>query len=163
MNIKIKKDGYLIFKKIKVNCVFGKNGLKINKKEGDKATPKGKFTLGKLYYRADRIKKLKTSLIKKKIKKNMGWCHNANNSKYNKEIKHQNNKNSEKLYRKDQKYDLFLVINYNINPVVKGKGSAIFLHITKNNKPTNGCVATQKENLIKLLKEIKPKTKIIIG
>ena len=66
MNIKIKKDGYLIFKKIKVNCVFGKNGLKINKKEGDKATPKGKFTLGKLYYRADRIKKLKTSLIKKK-------------------------------------------------------------------------------------------------
>ena len=163
MNIKIKKNGYLIFKKFKVNCVFGKNGIRISKKEGDKATPKGEFTLGKLYYRADRIKNLKTSLIKKKIKKNMGWCHNPNNSKYNKEIEHKNNKNSEKLYRKDQKYDLILVINYNLNPVIKGKGSAIFLHLTKNNKSTNGCVAIQKENFLKLLKNIKSKTKIIIG
>ena len=87
MLIKIKKDGTLIYKNFRFRCVLGRSGIKKNKKEGDKATPKGIFSLGKLYYRSDRIKKIKTNLKCKVIKKNMGWCNNPNDEKYNREFK----------------------------------------------------------------------------
>ena len=163
MNIKIKKTGYLIFGTLKTRCSFGKSGIKLNKKEGDKATPKGKFSLGKLYYRKDRIKNLSSFLKKKIIKKNMGWCHNSKSKFYNKENIFSSTKNGERLHRKDYQYDLLIVINYNTNPNIQKKGSAIFLHLTKNFKPTNGCVAIKKKKFIKILKLINKKTKIIIG
>lgn len=162
MNIKIKKEGYLIFNKMKIRCCVGKSGTKVNKKEGDGATPRGKFSLGKLYYRKDRIKKLTTSLKKRIIKKNMGWCHNVNHSGYNRETNYFSRIYTEKLLRRDHIYDLLLVINYNVDPVIKGKGSAIFLHITKNYKPTKGCVAINMEDFLKILKVIKKTTKIVI-
>ena len=120
MNIKIKKNGYLIFGNMKIKCALGKAGTKLLKKEGDKSTPKGKFSVGKLYFRKDRIQKVKTSLKTKIIKKNMGWCHDANSKHYNKEVKFESIKTSERLFRSDQKYDLLLVINYNANPIIKG-------------------------------------------
>ena len=84
MLIKIKKNGVLIFKKFRFRCVLGKLGIKKNKKEGDKTTPRGIFSLGKLYYRSDRIKKIETRLKCKVIKKYMGWCNDPNDIKYNK-------------------------------------------------------------------------------
>tara|TARA_B100000029_G_C17492287_1_gene929555 strand:+ start:166 stop:651 length:486 start_codon:yes stop_codon:yes gene_type:complete len=161
MNIIIKK-GFLLYKDYKFKCSIGKKGIKKNKKEGDNATPQGIFSLGKFYYRNDRIKKIKTNLNSKKIKKNMGWCNDPKNIKYNKEVNRKKIKNSEKLFRKDHKYDAFIVINYNFNPVIKNKGSAIFLHLTKNYKPTAGCIAIKKNNFLKLIKVIKNKTKIKI-
>ena len=86
MLIKIKKNVVLIFKKFRFRCVLGKLGIKKNKKEGDKTTPQGIFSLGKLYYRADRIKKIDTYLKCEVIKKYMGWCNNPNDRKYNKEF-----------------------------------------------------------------------------
>ena len=86
MLIKIKKNGTLIFKKFQFKCVLGKSGIKKSKKEGDKSTPKGIFTLGKLYYRADRVNKIDTKLKSKIIKKYTGWCNNPNDKKYNKEF-----------------------------------------------------------------------------
>ena len=86
MLIKIKKNGTLIFKKFQFRCVLGKLGIKKNKKEGDKTTPRGTFSLGKLYYRSDRIKKIDTNLKCKVIKKYMGWGNNPNDRKYNKEF-----------------------------------------------------------------------------
>jgi len=163
MNIKIKKKRYLIIGKTIINCCIGKGGLKLSKKEGDKSTPKGKFSLGTLYFRKDRIKNLNTNIKKKIISKSMGWCHDINNKNYNKKVNYKNNKYSEKLYRKDHKYDLFLVINYNIKPTVPGKGSAIFLHLTKNYLSTNGCIAIKKEDFFKVLKKINKKSKIIIS
>ena len=162
MNIKIKKKGHLIFNKMKIRCCVGKSGTKVNKKEGDGATPRGKFSLGKLYYRKDRIKKLTTHLKKNIIKKNIGWCHNSNHRNYNRQMNYSSIASTEKLYRKDHKYDLILVINYNSNPIIKGKGSAIFLHITKNYNPTAGCVAINMKDFLKILKFIKKTTKIII-
>ena len=93
----------------------------------------------------------------------MGWCHNINSRKYNKESKFLNYSETENLFRKDCQYDIFIVINYNINPVRKGKGSAIFLHLTKNYTPTRGCVAITKKNFIYLIKKINKKTKIKIN
>ena len=161
MNIIIKKR-FLLYKGYKFKCSIGKSGTRKNKKEGDNATPQGIFSLGKFYYRPDRIKKVSTNLHYKIIKKNMGWCNDPKNIKYNQEVNSKKIKNSEKLFRNDYKYDAFIVINYNSNPVIKNKGSAIFLHLTKNYKPTAGCIAIKKNDFFKLIKTINNKTKIKI-
>jgi len=160
----VKKTGYLIFKNLKFRCSVGKAGIKNKIKEGDNITPKGIFKLLKLYYRADRIKKIDTELKKIKIKKNMGWCDDPESRYYNKEIKIPNNFSYEKLYRNENIYDLIIVLSYNISPTIKNKGSAIFIHIAKDKYlPTQGCIALKKIHLIKILKEIKLNTLIKIN
>jgi len=162
MNIIIKKN-ILLYKGYKLKCSIGKRGLRKSKKEGDSTTPKGLFGLGVLYYRKDRNKYLKTKLKKKVIKKNMGWCDDIKSKKYNKEILFPFKYRAEKLYRKQNIYDIFINIKYNYSPVVKGKGSAIFLHLTnKKYKPTKGCIAIQKNDFLKILTSINKNTKILI-
>ena len=162
MNIKINKNHFL-YKGYKLRCSIGKSGIKKVKKEGDLATPKGTFGFGLLYYRKDRIKLPKCKIKKKIIKKNMGWCNDSKSIKYNKEINLPYKYSSEKLYKKENVYDLFLIIKYNTNPVIKKKGSAIFLHIAKKNyKPTQGCVAISKKDFLKILPSLNNKTTITI-
>ena len=163
MNIKI-KNKFLLYKNYKLKCSIGKSGIKKSKKEGDLATPKGVFQLGCLYYRNDRIKKLKSKLKKKIIKKNMGWCNDSKSKKYNKEIYFPFKYKAEKLYKKNGIYDLFIDIKYNSKPIIKNKGSAIFLHIAQNKyKPTQGCVALSKKDFLKILPLINKRTKIAIS
>jgi L,D-peptidoglycan transpeptidase YkuD (ErfK/YbiS/YcfS/YnhG family) len=159
----VKKSGYLQYKNLKFRCALGKAGIKIKIKEGDNITPKGIFKISRIYYRSDKIKNIATSIKKIKIKKNMGWCDDPNSIHYNKQIKLPNKFSHEKLYRKDNLYDLFLVLNFNENPVIKNKGSAIFLHIAKDSyKETKGCIALKKEDLIQLISKIRKNTKIKI-
>ena len=163
MNIKIKKH-LLLYKDYKLKCAIGKSGIISSKKEGDLATPKGTFELGMFYYRKDNNKPLKCKIKKKIIKKKMGWCNDSRSKKYNQEISFPFKYGAEKLYRKDKIYDLFINIKYNFSPVVKKKGSAIFLHITDSKyKPTKGCVAIAKKDFLKILPLINNKTKISIG
>ena len=143
-------------------CCVGKNGLSLNKKEGDKKTPKGIFNLGHLYFRADKIKKIKTNLKLIKINKNMGWCNDYKSKNYNKLIKTNLKEKHEKLYRKDYKYDLFIPILYNFKNPIPNNGSCIFLHLTNNYYPTAGCIALKKKDFIILAKLINPQTKIQI-
>ena len=140
MLIKVKNKASLIIDDFVFKCSIGKNGIKKNKKEGDKSTPKGKFTLGILYYRGDKVQKPITNLKIKKITKKMGWCNDPMHKKYNKEILIEKKIKFEKLFRKDNIYDYFIVINYNSKKTIPNKGSAIFLHLTKNYKPTLGCI-----------------------
>ena len=129
-------------------------------KERDKKTPKGFFNIGKLFYRKDRIKKPNTKIECIVIKKNMGWCDDPKDTtNYNKLIKIKKNIKHEKLYRKDNKYDLLIPINYNTKKIRAYKGSAIFIHLTKNYKKTLGCIALKKTDLLILLKLIKKKNK----
>ena len=163
MNIKIKKH-LLLYEGYKLKCSIGKSGITNSKKEGDLTTPKGLFKLGLLYYRKDRIKLSKCVIKKKIIKKNMGWCNDSKSKKYNQEITFPFKYEAEKLYRKDKIYDLFINIKYNYRPVIKKKGSAIFLHITdKKYRPTIGCVAIAKKDFFKILPLINRKTKILIN
>ena len=144
-------------------CAIGKNGLSINKIEGDKKTPKGYFDIGSLYYRKDRIVIPKTSIKSIEIKPKMGWCDDINvPEKYNKLIKINQNIHHEKLYRKDNKYDLLIPIKYNEKKRILGKGSCIFIHLTKNYKPTAGCIALKKKDFLIMLRIIKKNTKIKI-
>ena len=160
----VKKPGHLIYKNFKFRCSIGKNGIGNKKKEGDGITPKGIFKLTKVFYREDKVKNIKTKIKKIKIKKNMGWCDDPKSKFYNKLVKLPNKFSNEKLYRKDDVYDIVIVLNYNMQPIIKNKGSAIFIHVAKKNyKPTAGCVALKKKDLIKLLKYINKKTKICIN
>jgi L,D-peptidoglycan transpeptidase YkuD (ErfK/YbiS/YcfS/YnhG family) len=160
----VKKSGYLKYKNFKFRCALGKGGIKQKEREGDFITPKGKFKLIKIYYRSDRIKKISSVLKKNKIKKNMGWCDDVSSNYYNKQIKINKKISHEKLYRKDNVYDIVVVLNYNLKPIIKGKGSAIFLHVAKKNyKKTQGCIALKKNELLNLVSKIKRNTQIKIG
>jgi L,D-peptidoglycan transpeptidase YkuD (ErfK/YbiS/YcfS/YnhG family) len=160
----VKKSGYLKYKNLKFRCALGKGGVKKKTMEGDNITPKGIFKIIKIYYRPDKIKKIKTLIKKIKIKKNMGWCDDPSSRLYNKLINLPTKYTHEKLYRNDSLYDLIVVLSYNTNPIIKNKGSAIFMHIGKNSyKKTKGCIALKKEHLIEIISKIKKNTKIKIN
>jgi L,D-peptidoglycan transpeptidase YkuD (ErfK/YbiS/YcfS/YnhG family) len=160
----INKSGYLKYKNLKFRCALGKAGIGKKKIEGDSITPRGKFNIVKIYYRSDRVKKISSKYRLIKISKNMGWCDDPNSKKYNQLINLPTKYTHEKLYRKDNVYDLLIVLNYNMSPISKNKGSAIFIHIARQNyKKTSGCVAIKKPHLIKLIKTIKKKTKVVIN
>ena len=144
-------------------CCIGKKGISVNKKEGDKKTPKGTFKIEHLYFRKDRLQKPITKLKCLEIKKNMAWCDDIKYpKKYNKLININRNISHEMLYRRDYKYDLLIPIKYNFTKRIPGKGSCIFIHLTKNYKPTAGCIALKKKDFLIMLKIIKKNTKIKI-
>ena len=160
----VKKTGYLIFKNLRFRCSVGKAGIKNKIKEGDNITPKGIYKILKIYYRKDRIKKISSKFKLNEIKKNLGWCDDPKSKKYNQLVYLPSEYSCEKLYRKDNIYDLILVLNYNINPIIKNKGSAIFIHVGKKNyEKTAGCIALKKIHLIRLIQEINKKTQISIN
>ena len=162
MLIKLKNKDTLQLDDFIFKCSIGKNGIKTKKKEGDKCTPRGLFSFGKLYYRADRVKKPKSHFQTRIIKKDMGWCDDVNSKFYNKEIKINKKIKHEKLFRKDNLYDYFLVINYNTKEIKSPNGSAIFLHLTNNYKKTLGCIALKKNDLLIILKLVTKNSKIRI-
>ena len=163
MTINVKNKHTLLFDEFEFKCCVGLKGFTVDKIEGDKKTPSGIFSLGNLYYRGDKIEKPKTKLKCIKIKKNMAWCDDTKYKKfYNKLIKKNKNIKSENLFRNDYKYDYFIPIKYNWNKPTIPKGSAIFIHLTKNYKPTNGCIALSKKDFLILIKLVEINTKIEI-
>ena len=165
MIIIVKNKDTLLIDDFKFKCSIGKKGVCNKKVEGDLTTPKGIFNLGNIYYRSDRVQKPFSKLKSISIKKNMGWCDDPNSKFYNKLIKIKKNLkiSHEKLYRKDHKYDFFILIKYNYRYPIKLKGSAIFLHLTKNYLPTKGCVALCEKDFLILAKLINKNTKIKIN
>ena len=162
MNIEL-KNKFLYYEKYKLRCSIGKRGISIKKKEGDKRTPKGEFKLKYILYRKDRVFDLQTKLKKIKIDKKMGWCDDPKSICYNKLIKYPFKYRSEQWWRKDNIYDIIIIIDYNLNPVIKNKGSAIFLHIAKRNyQSTDGCIAVNKKNIKLIASKINKRTKIKI-
>jgi L,D-peptidoglycan transpeptidase YkuD (ErfK/YbiS/YcfS/YnhG family) len=153
----------LHFEEYRVKCSIGKRGISTKKVEGDEKTPRGTYRFLSVFYRKDRTPKIKTSLKKIVIKKNMVWCDDPKSKKYNKLTLLPFEFSAEKLFLKKNIYDIIIVLNYNIKPTKKNKGSAIFLHIAeKKYKPTKGCVAIAKKDILLLLKNINFRSKISI-
>ena len=145
-----------------MRCAIGKRGIGYKKKEGDLITPKGQFKIKLILYRKDRVK-LKTKLRKVAIQKNMIWCDDPKSKRYNQLVKLPFRFKHEKLYKKNNIYDIILVMNFNMNPTRKNRGSAIFIHVAKKNfKKTEGCVAIRKFELLKIVREITTNTKVKI-
>ena len=163
MTILVKNKHTLQIDEFQFRCCIGKKGLTKNKKEGDKKTPKGTFEIENLYYRRDRLGKPITSLKCIEIKKDMGWCDDINvPKKYNKRNKIEKKFRYEKLKRKDYKYDLLIPIKYNFKKPISGLGSCIFIHLTKDYRPTAGCIALKRKDFLIMLKLIHKNSKIKI-
>jgi L,D-peptidoglycan transpeptidase YkuD (ErfK/YbiS/YcfS/YnhG family) len=163
MTILVKNKHTLQIDEFKFRCCIGRKGSTRNKKEGDKKTPKGTFKIENLYFRKDRKEKPYTVLKCIQIKKNMGWCNDVRFSKkYNKLFKIKKKIKHEKLERKDYKYDFLIPIKYNFDKPITGIGSCIFIHLTKDYKPTAGCVAIKEKDFLIILKIIKKNSKIKI-
>ena len=163
MLIKLKNKDTLMLDNHILACSIGKNGINSKKKEGDKCSPRGVFSFGKLYYRADRVKKPESGISTKVIKKDMGWCNDVTSKFYNTEIKINKKIRHEKLFRKDNLYNYVIIINYNTKKIRPGVGSAIFLHLTNNYKKTAGCIAVKEKDLLIILKLINKNSKIKIN
>jgi hypothetical protein len=160
----INKSGVLKYKVLKFRCALGKAGVGNKKSEGDNITPKGNYKIVRIYYRKDRVKKISSKIKLIKIKKDMGWCDDPKSVSYNQLIKLPTNFSYEKLFRKENIYDLIIVLDYNMKPTIKNKGSAIFIHVARRKfNKTSGCIALKKTDLRRLIKEINKKTKIIIN
>ena len=160
---KKKNIAKLIFSKNKLSCFVGVNGIKKKVREGDMVTPKGTYKFIEVYYRPDKVKDLKANIPTKKILRNSFWCVDSKSKFYNSYQNNTKKKLCEELYRNDGLYDILITLDYNINPTKKFKGSAIFIHCSGAKKKfTEGCLALKKKDLVKLIRLIKPQSRLII-
>ncbi len=157
------KNNYLSTETESFRCAIGLKGVTTNKLEGDQCTPAGEFSFEKIYYRSDKLGMMNFLIPSETIAENDGWCDDPTSEFYNQHVKIPFNGSAERLYRNDDLYDLVYVLNYNTNPIIPGKGSAIFLHICKDDfSHTEGCVAIEKKVLLELSKKINSQSRMIV-
>jgi len=159
------KDGaWLHWGAGKRRAAIGPGGIAIKTGEGDGITPRGTFPIREVFYRADRVKNLQIALPLRKIARDDGWCDAPDDQLYNRLVKLPYPASAENMWREDHLYDLVAVLGYNDNPVVRGKGSAIFLHLAKPDySVTQGCVAMAMDDLLAAIEQLKPGDQAAIG
>ncbi len=154
----------LTFAGVSYRCAIGRDGITGDKREGDHKTPIGTFPLRQCFYRPDRLPEPETTLPCTPLSPDDGWCDDVADALYNRHIKLPFAASHEELWREDERYDIIIPLGYNDDPVVAGKGSAIFLHVAAPDyTPTEGCVAVAPDNLLKLLQSLTMETCINIG
>ncbi len=157
------KNNYLYTENSSYRCSIGLGGVTKEKMEGDHCTPVGEYKFDKIYYRADKLGKINFLISSAIISHLDGWCDDPDDKSYNQYIQFPFAGSAEKLFREDDLYDIVCVMNYNTKPIQPGRGSAIFLHVCKDDfSHTEGCIAVEKEVLIKISKQITSNTSIII-
>lgn len=145
-------------------CALGRGGITARKREGDGGTPVGIFRVMSVYYRPDRVARPTTLLPLRKITPYSGWCDDINDRNYNKFITLPYKASHENLMRDDHLYDYLVVLDYNVNHVKRGAGSAIFFHLSHSDlRPTEGCIAVNKAVMKRFLNRANPDTHFIIG
>jgi L,D-peptidoglycan transpeptidase YkuD (ErfK/YbiS/YcfS/YnhG family) len=144
-------------------CALGKAGARADKREGDGASPLGRFGLRQVLYRPDREPIPQTGLPVRALTPADGWCDDPAVGDYNGMVRLPCPHRHERLWREDHVYDLIVVVGYNDAPVIAGHGSAIFLHLAREDyAPTEGCIAFSREDLLAILKELGPDSMVII-
>lgn len=146
-----------------VRCALGRSGVSRDKREGDGATPAGRYPLRELWYRSDRIAKPQTLLACREIEPDCGWCDDPGDIAYNRAVRTPYPGRHERLWRGDGLYDLIVPLGYNDAPAIPGLGSAIFLHVAAPDyAPTEGCVAIARDDLLALLRVCGPRTMLSV-
>jgi L,D-peptidoglycan transpeptidase YkuD (ErfK/YbiS/YcfS/YnhG family) len=144
-------------------AALGRAGIRALKREGDGGTPLGRFAVRQMLYRADRMKRPRTLLPLRAIGKRDGWCEDPADRNYNRLVTLSPGGNADRLRREDHLYDLVLVLGYNDRPRVKGKGSAIFMHLARPGfAPTAGCIALSRHDLLILLAQLRRGSSIVV-
>lgn len=133
-------------------CALGRTGRRARKREGDGATPVGRWAFRDVFYRPDRVRHPRTGLAVRALEPAQGWCDAPSDRNYNRPVRHPYAASAERLWRGDELYDLVIVLDYNLRPRVKGLGSAIFMHLARPGyRPTEGCIALSRPHLEHLL------------
>jgi len=146
-----------------IRCAVGRSGVTADKREGDGATPAGRWLLREAFYRPDRIAPPQSALKLTPIAPDDGWCDDPGDPSYNRPIKLPYGASHEEMWRNDHLYDVVVAIGYNDDPPVPGKGSAIFLHLCRDDfGPTAGCVAIPLADMLDILPLLTPETAIVI-
>ena len=157
MEIRIKAQGVLLWPRGTARCALGRSGVRIEKREGDGATPAGAWPLRRVLFRNDRLAAPVTRLAVQSLTPRDGWCDDAFDPAYNRPVALPYPARHEKLWRADGRYDVIVVLGHNDDPPVAGKGSAIFLHVAGEDfGPTEGCVALALSDLLRLLADCAP-------
>jgi L,D-peptidoglycan transpeptidase YkuD (ErfK/YbiS/YcfS/YnhG family) len=142
---------------------LGRTGIRALKREGDGVTPLGRLPIRQVLYRADRGPRPRTKLPLRAIREYDGWCDDPADRNYNRLIRLPTRRSAEGLRRADHLYDLVLVLGYNDRPRVRGKGSAIFVHLARPRlTATDGCIALTRRDLLALLAEARPESSIVV-
>ncbi len=164
MDIQVRPPGTLIWRASRVRCALGQGGLSADKREGDGATPEGRFPLRQVMYRADRVDRPATALSVRAMRAEDGWCDDPADPLYNRLVRLPCAARHEILWRQDEIYDVLVVLGFNDDPVIAGRGSAIFLHVAKPEyAPTEGCVAVALPDLLLLLGDCDENTRLCIS
>jgi L,D-peptidoglycan transpeptidase YkuD (ErfK/YbiS/YcfS/YnhG family) len=158
------RQGWLTAGGLTIPVALGRGGILANKREGDGGTPRGSFHPRQLWWRADRHNRPQTLLPARAIRPEDAWCEDPADRHYNRPIRLESEKRDDRLTRKDHLYDFIIEIDHNTKPRVAGRGSAVFLHLARENfGPTAGCVAMTEAAMLRLLRRLGPATRIEIG
>jgi L,D-peptidoglycan transpeptidase YkuD (ErfK/YbiS/YcfS/YnhG family) len=156
--------GWLSAGGIAVPVALGRSGIKANKREGDGATPRGRFRLRRLWWRADRGVRPQTLLPVRRIGKADAWCEDPADRRYNRPVELPPGGSGDRLWRGDHLYDLVIELDHNTRPRTAGRGSAVFIHVARPGfAPTAGCVALRADALRRLLARVDTRTRIVVG
>jgi L,D-peptidoglycan transpeptidase YkuD (ErfK/YbiS/YcfS/YnhG family) len=140
-------------------CALGRSGMRQGKREGDGATPIGRYLALGAFWRGDRLARPRIGLPLSPITPDQGWCEVPADANYNRPVRLPYPASAESMRREDQLYDVVLDLAWNRGPIRKGRGSAIFLHLARRDySPTQGCIALSRADLLKLLPHIGPRT-----
>jgi L,D-peptidoglycan transpeptidase YkuD (ErfK/YbiS/YcfS/YnhG family) len=140
-------------------CALGRSGIRIDKREGDGATPWGRYRPLAAYWRADRVERPQTPLPLSAIEETSGWCDDPADANYNRPVTLPYSASAERMCREDGLYDIVVDLDWNRGPIEKRRGSAIFMHVASAHfAPTDGCIALRHDHLRKLLPRIGPRT-----
>lgn len=158
------RRGWLTAGPLTIPVALGRSGILANKREGDGGTPRGHFRPRQLWWRGDRHSRPQTFLRARTIGDTDAWCEDPGDRHYNQWIRRGQGEGGDRLKRADHLYDFIIEIDHNTRPRVAGRGSAVFLHLARDNfGPTAGCVSMTKAAMLQLLRRLGPRTKIIIG
>jgi L,D-peptidoglycan transpeptidase YkuD (ErfK/YbiS/YcfS/YnhG family) len=147
-----------------IPVALGRGGIRANKREGDGGTPKGTFRPRQVWWRADRHPRPATFLPVRAIGPEDGWCEDLADRHYNQPVRLNSKQGGDRLRRDDHLYDFIIEIDHNTHPRIAGRGSAVFLHLARQDfSPTAGCVSMTQRAMLRLLARLGPETKIVIG
>jgi L,D-peptidoglycan transpeptidase YkuD (ErfK/YbiS/YcfS/YnhG family) len=159
-----RRRGWLTADGWTIPVALGRGGIKANKREGDGGTPLGVFRPRRLWWRADRHVRPQTFLPVRPIRPEDAWCEDPADRHYNQAIRLARGESGDRLRREDHLYDFIVEIDHNTSPRIAGRGSAVFLHLARQNfSPTAGCVSMTRSSMLRLLRRMGPQTRIVIG
>ncbi len=164
LDLRVRADRSATWRGLMLRCALGRAGLARQKREGDGATPMGRFVMRELFYRPDRLAAPRTVLPVRALDPDDGWCDDPADPRYNRRVTLPYRASAERLWRADHLYDLVVPLGYNDDPVIAGAGSAIFLHAARPDyRPTEGCVALALDDLLRVLAEAEPTSAVTVG